>query len=202
LAARIGELNAGGEFAGVVSLLAVEEPHAEPHDLSVTLHLVRTNSAAPITFRPLADELGVPLGARPPIAETTAAVLANRYRRGLLLDPHGPDARQVGSVFLNPSVTPEQAARWSAAGCPVHTDSYGRWRVSAGWLLELIGCHPGHKVAEGIHCSDRRTLTITARGETTAAAFVRALADLAARVDSNTGISLHPEPVRVGQWPE
>lgn len=169
--------------------------------LSATLHLTRTDTAAPITCRRLAGELGIPLGARPPLAETTAAVLADRRRRGLLLDSDGPDARQIGSAFLDPPVTPDQAARWSAAGCPVHTGIDGRWRMSAGWLLELIGCHPGHRIADVIHCSQRRTLAITARGEITATAFAQVLADLAARVDTNTGISLRPEPIPVGQWP-
>lgn len=169
--------------------------------LSTTLHLTRTDTAAPITCRRLARELDVPAGTRPPLAETTAAVLADRHHRGLLLDADGPDARQVGSAFLDPPVTPEQAARWSAAGCPVHTGRDGRWRMSAGWLLELIGCHPGYRIAEGIHCSQRRTLAITAHGETTATTFVQVLSELAARVDANTGISLRPGPVRVGQWP-
>ncbi|MFJ4189385.1 UDP-N-acetylmuramate dehydrogenase [Kitasatospora sp. NPDC089509] len=169
--------------------------------LSATLHLTRTDTAAPATCRRLADALQVRLGTRPPLSETTAAVLADRHRRGLLPDPDGPDARQIGSAFLDPAVTPGQAARWSAAGCPVYTDTAGRWRVSAGWLLELVGCHPGRKVADGIHCSDRRTLAIAARGETTAAAFAQVLADLAAQVGANTGIKLSPEPARIGQWP-
>ncbi|MGY0459635.1 hypothetical protein ACW14Y_05190 [Kitasatospora sp. cg17-2] len=57
--------------------------------LTSTPHLTRT-PAAPITYRPLADELGVPVGERPPVPEVTAAVLANRRRRSLLLDPNGP----------------------------------------------------------------------------------------------------------------
>ncbi|MFJ7277312.1 FAD-binding protein [Kitasatospora sp. NPDC098663] len=72
--------------------------------LTATFHLTRS-PAAPITYQPLADELGVQVGARPLVAEVTAAALVNRHGRGLLLDPHGPDARQAGSVFLNPPVT-------------------------------------------------------------------------------------------------
>ncbi|QKW19829.1 UDP-N-acetylmuramate dehydrogenase [Kitasatospora sp. NA04385] len=165
--------------------------------LTATFHLTRS-PAAPLTYRPLADELGVDLGTRPPVAEVTAAVLANRHRRGLLLDPHGPDARQVGSVFLNPPVTAVEAARWSAAGCPVHTDSDGRLRAGADWLLEHVGYRPGCRIADGVHCSERRTLTLTAHDGATATAFVQALADLAARVGSTTGITLRPEPVLVG----
>ncbi|MGA5816663.1 hypothetical protein ACPC54_02180 [Kitasatospora sp. NPDC094028] len=129
-----------------------------------------------------------------------AAVLANRHRRGLLLDPNGPDARQAGSVFLNPPVTAAQAARWSAAGCPVHTDSDGQLRASAGWLLEHTGYRPGCKIADGIRCSERRTLTLTAHDGATATGFTQALTELSAQVETATGVTLLPEPVLVGTW--
>ncbi|MFE2721443.1 UDP-N-acetylmuramate dehydrogenase [Kitasatospora sp. NPDC059327] len=168
--------------------------------LTATFHLTRS-PAAPITYRPLADELGLHLGVRPPVAEVTAAVLANRSRRGLLLDPHAPDARQAGSVFLNPLVTAARAACWSAAGCPVHTDSDGQLRASAGWFLEHIGYRPGHKIAAGIRCSDRRTLTLTAHDGATAMGFTQALTELSAQVEIATGIVLQPELALVGTWP-
>ncbi|WP_406115001.1 UDP-N-acetylmuramate dehydrogenase [Kitasatospora purpeofusca] len=168
--------------------------------LTATFHLTRS-PAAPISYQPLADDLGVQPGARPPVSEVTAAVLANQHRRGLLLDPHGPDARQVGSVFLNPLVTAAQAARWSAAGCPVHTDSDGQLRASAGWLLEHVGYRPGQKITDGVRCSERRTLTITAHKSATATGFAQALADLVRQVERATSITLQPEPARVGTWP-
>lgn len=167
--------------------------------LTATFHLTRS-PAAPVVYQPLAEELGVGLGARPPVAEVTAAVLANRHRRGLLLDPHGPDARQAGSVFLNPPVTAAQAAHWSAAGCPVHTDSDGQLRASAGWLLEHTGYRPGYKLADGIHCSERRTLTLIADDGATATGFAEALAELSAQVEIATGIGLRAEPTMVGAW--
>ncbi|MFJ4185485.1 UDP-N-acetylmuramate dehydrogenase [Kitasatospora sp. NPDC089509] len=167
--------------------------------LTITLRLTRSQ-AAPISYRPLAKELDVPVGARPSVQEVTEAVLANRRRRGLLLDPDGPDARQAGSVFLNPLVTAAQAARWSAEACPVHRDSDGELRASAGWLLELVGCRPGEAIADGVRCSEHRTLSVVAYGEATAVGFGQALTDLAARVRTTTGITLQPEPVRVGQW--
>ncbi|MCX4748023.1 UDP-N-acetylmuramate dehydrogenase [Kitasatospora sp. NBC_01287] len=167
--------------------------------LTVTFHLIRS-AAAPVAYQPLADELSVPVGTRPPVAEVTAAVLANRHRRGLLLDPHGPDARQAGSVFLNSPVTVTQADHWSAAGCPVHTDSDGQLRASAGWLLEHSGYRPGNKIADGIRCSDRRALTLTAHDGATATGFAQALTELSAQVEIATGIKLRPEPMLVGAW--
>ena len=169
--------------------------------LSATFHLSRTDRAAAITHRPLADELGVPIGSRPPVLDVLDAVLANRHRRGLLLDPSGPDARQVGSVFLNPPVARAQATRWSAAGCPVHRDSDGRPRASAGWLLEQVGYQPGQTIARGVRCSNRRTLTLTAHDQATATDFAAALTQLSMQVAAATGITLQPEPVTVGAWP-
>ncbi|AUY50953.1 UDP-N-acetylmuramate dehydrogenase [Streptomyces sp. CB01881] len=167
--------------------------------LTATFRLTRS-PASPITYQPLADELGASLGARPPVAEVTAAVLANRHRRGLLLDPHGPAARQAGSVFLNPPVTATQATRLSATGCPVHTDNDGQLRASAGWLLEHIGYRPGYKIASGIRCSERRTLTLTAHDGATSTGFAQALTKLSAQVEIATGVSLRPEPMLVGDW--
>ncbi|MFJ7247268.1 UDP-N-acetylmuramate dehydrogenase [Kitasatospora sp. NPDC098652] len=167
--------------------------------LTATFHLTRS-PAAPVTYQPLADELGTSIGTRPPVAEVTAAVLANRHSRGLLLDPHGPAARQAGSVFLNPPVTATQATRLSATGCPVHTDSDGQLRASAGWLLEHIGYRPGYKIASGIRCSEHRTLTLTAHDGATATGFAQALTELSAQVEIATGITLQPEPVAVGIW--
>ncbi|MFE4515443.1 hypothetical protein ACFRMQ_14770 [Kitasatospora sp. NPDC056783] len=111
------------------------------------------------------------------------------------------DARQVGSVFLNPRITDSQAARRSTASCPVHLGSDGELRASAGWLLEFVGCRPGQPTADSVRCSERRTLTVTAHGGATSAELDHALASLAARVETATGIALQPEPTRVGRWP-
>ncbi|WP_327067577.1 UDP-N-acetylmuramate dehydrogenase [Kitasatospora sp. NBC_01302] len=166
--------------------------------LSVTLHLTRTSQAAPVTYQHLAAELGVPIGACPTVSEVTAAVLTNRHRRGLLLNPHNPEARQVGSVFLNPRVTPVQAHRWSAAGCPAHRDTDGQLRASAGWMLEHAGFRPGDTVVAGVRCSAYRSLTLVADHGATAAGFTKALLRLTGRVAASTGITLRPEPTAIG----
>ncbi|MFJ8045561.1 UDP-N-acetylmuramate dehydrogenase [Kitasatospora sp. NPDC096147] len=171
--------------------------------LTVTLRLTRSR-AVPVVHRPLAQTLGVRPGLRTgawaSVEEVVAAVLADRHRRGLLRDRHGAEARQAGSVFLNPAVTAAAAARWSALGCPVHPDPDGRPRVSAGWLLEHVGHRPGSPVAEGIRCSARRALTLTVHDGATATGFARALDRLAHQVEAATGVVLRPEPVRIGAW--
>ncbi|MEV0636408.1 hypothetical protein AB0I77_15845 [Streptomyces sp. NPDC050619] len=82
--------------------------------------LARSTSAAPISYPHLADILGVPLGAQPPLTEAAHGVLVDRNNRGLSLPASGPDARQVGSVFLNPTITDNQARAVRAAGGPVN----------------------------------------------------------------------------------
>ncbi|PYC80572.1 hypothetical protein C7C46_12885 [Streptomyces tateyamensis] len=78
-----------------------------------------------------------------------------------------------------------QAARRSAAGCPVHPDNDGQLRASAGWLPEHIGYRPGHKIADGIRCSEHRTLT--AHDGATATGFAQALTELSHRSRARRG---------------
>ncbi|GLW95938.1 hypothetical protein Misp02_00250 [Microtetraspora sp. NBRC 16547] len=68
----------------------------------------------------------------------------------------------------------------------------------AGWLLQQCGHHPGQRLAPGVYCSTRRTLTLVARDGATATAFATALRTLASQVMRQTGIRLRPEPVMVG----
>ncbi|MGD1220527.1 UDP-N-acetylmuramate dehydrogenase [Streptomyces krungchingensis] len=166
--------------------------------LNLTLHLTRSASAAPVTYRHLADAMAVPLGVRPPLAEAAQAVIADREQRGLTLPDSGPDARQAGSVFLNPVLTPDQESAVRRVGGPVHRDQNGPPRASAGWLLEQCGYRPGSRIGPGVYCSTARTLTLTTRESATATSFASALRQLATEVVEAYGIPLCPEPVRPG----
>ncbi|MEU8538499.1 UDP-N-acetylmuramate dehydrogenase [Streptomyces sp. NPDC048717] len=163
--------------------------------LAVTLRLTRSRSAAPVTYSHLACALDIPLGARPPLAEAAAGVIADRRARGLTLPTAGPDVRQAGSVFMNPPVTAAQAAALRAAGGPVHQDPDGVTRASAGWLLENCGYTPGLQMEPGVVCSSRRVLTLTARDGATASGVMAALRRMARDVARTTGVELHQEPV-------
>ncbi|MCX4681536.1 hypothetical protein OG413_40770 [Streptomyces sp. NBC_01433] len=167
--------------------------------LDITLSLARSTSAAPVAYRHLADALAVRLGTRPPLAEAAQAVITDREQRGLALPGSGPDARQAGSVLLNPLITPAQEAAVRRASGPVHRDQNGSPRASAGWLLERCGYRPGGRIGPGVYCSTARTLTLTARDGATATAFIAVLRQLAADVFEAYGIRLRPEPVRPGR---
>ncbi|SNT06278.1 UDP-N-acetylmuramate dehydrogenase [Streptosporangium subroseum] len=166
--------------------------------LDVTIRLLRSNYASPVTYQHLADALDVSIGVSPPLAEAAEAVLINRSQRGLTLPATGPDARQVGSVFLNPPLTPKQAETVRATGGPLHRTADGAVRGSAGWLLQHVGYGCGQRLALGVYCSALRTLTVVARTGATAATFATTLQNLAAQVHEATGIYLHPEPVSLG----
>lgn len=164
--------------------------------LSITVALARSTSAAPVSYPHLANILGVPQGAQPSLAEAAHGVLADRNNRGLSLPASGPDARQVGSVFLNPTITRDQARAVRAADGPVNRSQGSGLRASAGWLLESAGYRPGAQITPGVYCSSRRTLTLTVRRGATGTSFDAALRTLAARVFSATTIRLTPEPRR------
>ncbi|MFI9829667.1 UDP-N-acetylmuramate dehydrogenase [Streptomyces sp. NPDC051913] len=164
--------------------------------LTITVLLARSSSAAPVSYPHLAGTLGIPMGVRPPLAEAAHGVLADRSNRGLSLPAIGPDARQVGSVFLNPAITHNQARAVRAVGGPVHRSENSGLRASAGWLLENAGYSPGTQVAPGVYCSSRRTLTLTAHRGATSTSFDAALRTLTACVFSALAIRLTPEPRR------
>ncbi|MCX5078923.1 UDP-N-acetylmuramate dehydrogenase [Streptomyces sp. NBC_00424] len=166
--------------------------------LNLTLRLNRSPAAAPVRYQHLATTLDVPLGTRPALDEGAAAVLHDRQIRGLLLPESGPDRRQAGSCFLNPTITTTQADSLRRLKGPLHTTpTDSRLRASAGWLLEHCGFQPGGEVAPGVRCSSRRTLTLTAQVGATCATFGQALATMTARVREATGITLNPEPALV-----
>ena len=170
--------------------------------LAVTLRLRHASHAAPISYQPLADTLGVPTGSRPALDEAVTAVRTDRARRGLSLPAAGPDARQAGSAFINPVVSLQQAASIKDSGGPVHTDPQGNLRASAGWLLQYIGCRPAGKITDGVCSSTTRTLTITAHGHVTSSTYLAALKHLATSVAAATGITLTIEPCTPAQLPK
>ncbi|WP_327230268.1 UDP-N-acetylmuramate dehydrogenase [Streptomyces murinus] len=164
--------------------------------LAITLRLSRSDRAAPVSYGHLAHALDLPLGSRPPLHEAAAGVLADREARGLSLPESGPDARQAGSVFLNPPVDRAQASMVRATGGRVYRDGDGMLRASAGWLLEQSGYSPGVHVGPGVYCSASRALTVTARDDATGSSFLTCLHRMARTVRETSGIELRPEPVR------
>ncbi|WP_223694139.1 UDP-N-acetylmuramate dehydrogenase [Leifsonia poae] len=180
--------------------------------------------SAPIGYSQLADSLGVVLGSRVPVAELRRSVLSLRAAKGMVLDPRDPDTASAGSFFTNPIVSenfarslPSNAPRWPVTppepdtvlglnGGGVYPDEIPRLaggpysvKLSAAWLIEQSGIRrgfalPGSQAA----ISTKHTLAITNRGGATASEIVQLASYVQARVQSEFGVLLHPEPLLVG----
>ena len=180
--------------------------------------------SAPVAYGQLADSLGVALGSRVPVAELRRSVLALRSSKGMVLDPHDQDTVSAGSFFTNPIVSenfarslPSNAPRWpvtaaepdvvlglSAGGVhpldiPQLAGGPYDVKLSAAWLIEQSGIRrgfslPGSRAA----ISSKHTLALTNRGGATASEIVQLASYVQARVQSEFGVLLQPEPILVG----
>lgn len=180
--------------------------------------------SAPVGYAQLADALGVVIGARVPIAELRRSVLALRSSKGMVLDPDDPDSVSAGSFFTNPIVSenfarslPRDAPRWPVTppepdaviglqpgglhplDVPPLADGPYDVKLSAAWLIEQAGIRRGYGLpgsAAGL--SSKHTLAIVNRGDASAQDVVQLASFIQARVQSEFGVLLRPEPVLVG----
>ena len=156
---------------------------------------------SPVAYSQLAAALGVEVGARVPLGDAREAVLALRRSKGMVLDPLDADTFSAGSFFTNPIVPeafarslPGDAPRWPVADQP--DEGPVLVKLSAAWLIEHSGIGrgfalPGSRAA----VSGKHTLALTNRGGATAAEIVQLATFIQARVSSDFGINLQPEPV-------
>ena len=170
--------------------------------LAVTFRLARSPLSAPLRYAELARALGADLGARAPLAQVRAAVLALRAGKGMVLDPADPDTYSVGSFFTNPVLDPtaHAALRDRAGGAqpPAWPAADGTVKVSAAWLIERAGFARGYAGRGGVAISGKHTLALTNRGAGTTAALLDLAREIRAGVRDRFGVTLHPEPVLVG----
>jgi UDP-N-acetylmuramate dehydrogenase len=78
--------------------------------LDVVFQLRLTPLSGPVDYAGLALALGVDAGERVPLAEAREAVLAQRRRRGMVLDAADHDTWSCGSFFTNPAATVRRPA--------------------------------------------------------------------------------------------
>lgn len=183
----------------------------------------RAGLGEPLAFPQLAQALGAELGAERPVAEVREHVLALRRSKGMVFDAADPDSRSAGSFFTNPIVPaviarglPPEAPRWpvptdSAEPVVIALDRYDgslpersataadEVKLSAAWLIEHAGVSrgfalPGSRAA----ISSKHTLALTNRGGATAEQVLALARYVQARVQSEFGVGLVPEPVVVG----
>jgi len=130
-------------------------------------------------------------------------VVELRRRKSMVLDPTDPNARSVGSFFVNPVLSAEAfdelARRRHAAGELDGIPTFpadGRVKVPAAWLIEHAGFAKGYRYG-GVGISTRHALALVNHGGTTTELL--ALAQSIERaVYERFGVRLEREPVVVG----
>src|SRR5207249_12301174 len=100
-------------------------------------------------------------------------VVELRRRKSVVLDPTDPNARSVGSFFVNPVLSAkafdELARRRQAAGQVDGIPTFpadGRVKVPAAWLIEHAGFTKGYRYG-GVGISTRHALALVKHGGTT-----------------------------------
>ncbi|MBO0811101.1 MAG: UDP-N-acetylmuramate dehydrogenase [Microlunatus sp.] len=158
--------------------------------LSVTLQLPLADLSAPIGYAQLAQQLGVPLGARVSAAAVRGAVLDLRRSKGMVLEEQDHDTWSAGSFFTNP-IVPGDAEL--PDGAPRYHQPDGRIKTSAAWLIEHAGFAKGYGTPPAT-LSGKHTLALTNRGGAKAEDLLQLARELRAGVLDRFGIELVPEP--------
>ena len=159
-----------------------------------------TRGAPTLTYPDVQRWLGAQGLASPALGDVRSAVLAIRRSKGMVADGVDPDARSVGSFFMNPVIAAtdrERLAARTGQDVPARTVAGGRVRVPAAWLIERAGWARG--AGEGpVGISPRHPLAIVNRGGARAADIIEFAARVKRRVADRLGVWLQPEPVFVG----
>jgi UDP-N-acetylmuramate dehydrogenase len=157
--------------------------------------------SAPIRYKDVATALGLPVGERAPLKAVREAVLEQRRRRGMVLDPADHDTWSAGSFFTNPILDAAAFAQLESR-CetppPRYPEPDGRIKTSAAWLIEQAGFAKGYGGPGPVTLSTKHTLALTNRGGATTADLLRLAAEVRDGVAARFGVRLVPEPVLIG----
>ena len=174
--------------------------------LAVEFAPQRSADSQPVQYPELARSLGIEVGGRAPLGEVRDAVLALRRSKGMVLDPDDPDSVSAGSFFLNPLLSPTEAAELQERArerlgdevtVPAWSEADGRTKASAAWLIQQAGFSRGYGSGRA-GVSTKHTLALVNRGGATAAELVELARELRDGVWHAFGVKLTPEPRLVG----
>ena len=117
----------------------------------------------------------------------------------MVLDPGDHDTWSAGSFFTNPILDEAAAARLPAEA-PRFPAGEGRIKTSAAWLISHAGIERGHALSAEPRAavSSKHSLALTNRGGASSEDLVALARDVRDRVFGRYGITLVPEPVRLG----
>lgn len=179
--------------------------------LSVTFQLRPTALSQPIGYADLAAGLDVSVGDRAPLEQTRQAVLEQRRRRGMVLDPADHDTWSCGSFFTNPILDRahfEQVQARVMQALGADAPALPQWpaadgatvKTSAAWLIEKAGFSKGYGTVAGrpAGLSTKHTLALTNRGTARAADVLELAREVRDGVESAFGVRLVNEPMLVG----
>jgi UDP-N-acetylmuramate dehydrogenase len=176
--------------------------------LDVLFQFERADLARPVAYADLAAGLGVELGERVPLQDARHAVLEQRRKRGMVLNPADHDTWSCGSFFTNPIMSAadfdafvERAAErlgGDASRPPRFAEPDGRVKTSAAWLIEKAGFGKGYGLPAPAALSTKHTLAITNRGGASASDIAALARQLRDGVRDTFGVTLVNEPVFVG----
>ncbi|WP_295697608.1 UDP-N-acetylmuramate dehydrogenase [Lapillicoccus sp.] len=180
--------------------------------LDVVFQLRVGDLSEPLAYADLAAQLGVEVGARVPLTDAREAVLAQRRRRGMVLD--GPDASapdhdtwSCGSFFTNPVLDDAgfidlERRVHDRLGADVTAPSWtqpdGRTKTVAAWLIERAGFGRGYGLPGPAALSTKHTLAVTNRGTASTDDVLDLAREVRDGVESAFGVRLVPEPTLVG----
>jgi UDP-N-acetylmuramate dehydrogenase len=165
--------------------------------LAVTYRLVPGGAPA-VRYAELARHLEVRGLSSPSLADVRAAVIAIRRAKSMVIEAGDPNRRSCGSFFVNPVVTPGDAAcvRARAGGdlsMPSWPQPDGRVKLSAAWLIERAGFARGRR--EGaVGLSSRHALAIVAHDGARARDVAALARHMRTRVEDRFGVRLVAEP--------
>jgi len=175
--------------------------------IDVVFQLEIADLAGPVGYADLATGLGVGVGVRVPLAELRQAVLAQRRRRGMVLDDDDHDTWSCGSFFTNPLLSQGEydvlcgrvvARTGTAAVPPRYPAGDGTVKTSAAWLIERAGFDKGFGMPGPVALSSKHTLAVTNRGSASAADVLRLASTVRDGVRDAFGVTLELEPNLVG----
>jgi UDP-N-acetylmuramate dehydrogenase len=176
--------------------------------IDVMFQLVPGTMSQPVRYADLATQLGVEVGERVPLREAREAVLAQRRRRGMVLDAGDHDTWSCGSFFTNPVLGPGDFAALESrvasllgadvAAPPRFPATDGGVKTSAAWLIEKAGFAKGFGLPGPAALSTKHTLAVTNRGAATASDVAALAREVRDGVRDTFGVTLENEPVLVG----
>ena len=176
--------------------------------IDVMYQLIPGTMSQPVRYADLAAQLGVAVGERVPLGEARDAVLAQRRRRGMVLDASDHDTWSCGSFFTNPVLAAGDFATLEsrvagrlgadAAPPPRFPAAEGGVKTSAAWLIEKAGFAKGFGLPGPASLSTKHTLAVTNRGAATASDVAALAREVRDGVRDTFGVTLENEPVLVG----